>query len=47
MAQKGKEEKTLISWKEIASYLNCKIRTCQRWEKESGLPVQKTYQNSQ
>lgn len=27
------------SWKEIAAYLGCNVRTCQRWEKELGLPV--------
>ena len=29
----------LQSWKEIASYLRVTVRTVQRWEKESGLPV--------
>jgi hypothetical protein len=29
----------LDSWKEIASYINRRIRTCIRWEKELGLPV--------
>jgi hypothetical protein len=29
----------LVSWKEIASYLGCDVRTCLRWEKERGLPV--------
>ena len=29
----------LISWKEIAAYLGCDVRTCLRWEKERGLPV--------
>ncbi|MFO7981681.1 MAG: hypothetical protein R6V00_12755 [Candidatus Aminicenantes bacterium] len=46
MSQKGKEEETLISWKEIASYLGCRIRTCQRWEKESGLPVYRFLESS-
>ena len=27
------------SWKEIASYLNRHITTCQRWEREYGLPI--------
>jgi hypothetical protein len=31
----------LQSWKEIASYLGCDERTCQRWEKEFGLPVRR------
>ena len=30
---------TLHSWKEIASYLGVTVRSVQRWEKESGLPV--------
>ncbi|MDD8025328.1 MAG: FG-GAP-like repeat-containing protein [Acidobacteriota bacterium] len=29
----------LVSWKEIAAYLGCDVRTCLRWEKERGLPV--------
>ncbi len=29
----------LFSWKEIAAYLGCDVRTCLRWEKERGLPV--------
>ncbi len=29
----------LVSWKEIAAYLGCDVRTCMRWEKERGLPV--------
>ncbi len=29
----------LQSWKEIAAYLRVTVRTVQRWEKESGLPV--------
>ena len=29
----------LASWKEIASYLDCDVRTCRRWEKLYGLPV--------
>ncbi|MDW7760266.1 MAG: helix-turn-helix domain-containing protein [Acidobacteriota bacterium] len=31
----------LQSWKEIASYLGCDERTCQRWEKEFDLPVRR------
>jgi phage terminase Nu1 subunit (DNA packaging protein) len=30
----------LNSWKEIAGYLGCGVRTAQRWE-ESGLPVRR------
>jgi adenylate cyclase len=29
----------LVSWKEIAAYLNRGARTVQRWEREEGLPV--------
>ena len=31
----------LSSWKEIAAYLGCDIKTCGRWEKESGLPIRR------
>lgn len=31
----------LSSWKEIANYLNCGIRTVQRWESQFGLPVRR------
>lgn len=30
----------LTSWKEIASHLNCAVRTAQRWER-NGLPVRR------
>ena len=33
------DRKILDSWKEIARYLQRDVRTCQRWEKEMGLPV--------
>jgi len=36
----------LSSWKEIADYLNCGVRTCQRWEKESELPVHRLLESS-
>ena len=29
----------LTSWKEIASYLKCGVRTAQRWERDRFLPV--------
>jgi hypothetical protein len=29
----------LRSWKEIAAYLGCDIRTCHRWEDQRGMPV--------
>lgn len=31
--------KTLVSWKEIAVFLNRAVRTVKRWEQERGLPV--------
>jgi hypothetical protein len=34
-----KKTTLLSSWKEIASYLDCNVRTCDRWEKKVGLPV--------
>jgi len=30
--EKQKKENLLTFWKEIASYFDCNIRTCQRWE---------------
>ncbi|MGB6339237.1 MAG: VCBS repeat-containing protein [Candidatus Aminicenantaceae bacterium] len=35
------EKDILESWKEIARYLHRDVRTCQRWERELGLPVQR------
>jgi hypothetical protein len=32
---------TLQTWKEIASELNCGVRTAQRWERTLGLPVRR------
>lgn len=29
----------LVSWKSIAAYLHCDVRTAQRWEQERALPV--------
>jgi hypothetical protein len=37
-APAGPEER-LDSWKEIAAYLKRGVRTVQRWERSSGLPV--------
>ena len=45
MDGEDKQKELLISWKEIADYLDCKVRSCQRWEKEAGLPVRR-YSNS-
>jgi tetratricopeptide (TPR) repeat protein len=35
------DDDLLSSWKEIAAYLGCDIKTCARWEKESALPVRR------
>ena|SRR5215831_1920141 len=34
-------EETFTCWKEIAAYLGKGVRTVQRWERESGLPVRR------
>ena len=36
----------LESWKDISQYLKRDIRTCQRWEKELGMPVYRLEQSS-
>ncbi len=42
------EQKDILnSWKEISIYLDRNVRTCQRWEKELGLPVHRIDQNSE
>jgi hypothetical protein len=33
------KDSLLRSWKEIASYLGCDVRTCHRWEANRGMPV--------
>ena len=33
------ERRILRSWKEIASYVGCGVRTVQRYERQLGLPV--------
>jgi len=33
------KDNLLRSWKEIASYLGCDVRTCHRWEANHGMPV--------
>lgn len=38
-AEKINNRQILSTWKDISSYLDRNIRTCQRWEKEMGLPV--------
>ena len=39
MREENSRENLLSSWKEIAAFLDCHIRTCIRWEKQFGLPV--------
>ena len=42
------EQKDILnSWKEISDYLDRNVRTCQRWEIELGLPVNRIDQNSE
>ena len=37
----------LRSWKAIASYLGCSVRTARRWEADEGLPVHRLMHKSQ
>lgn len=39
MSVKFKKKTMLSTWKEVADYLDCDIRTCRRWEGKYGLPV--------
>ncbi len=39
MPKNHSNEHRLNTWKEIAQYLGCGVRTCRRWEIELGLPV--------
>jgi hypothetical protein len=41
-----RRDSLLSSWKEIAAYLDCDIRTCYRWEKKYGLPVYRVDEKS-
>ena len=34
-------KKALVSWKEIAAYMDCGVTTVQRWEQEAGLPIRR------
>ncbi len=38
MAELSKDN-LLRSWKEIAAYLRCDVRTCHRWETDRGMPI--------
>lgn len=39
MGQNNQNDDFLSSWKEIAAYLKCGVRSCIRWEQKSGLPI--------
>ena len=39
VTENPRTERTLVSWKEIAAFLNRAERTVKRWERERGLPV--------
>ncbi|MCJ7579340.1 MAG: hypothetical protein MUP98_02270 [Candidatus Aminicenantes bacterium] len=40
------DKKRLDGWKEISDHLSRDVRTCQRWERELGLPVYRVNQES-
>ena len=46
MTKETKKENLLSSWKGIAAYLDCNVRTCLRWEKKHGLPVHRIDEKS-
>ncbi|OGD20200.1 MAG: hypothetical protein A2W03_13350 [Candidatus Aminicenantes bacterium RBG_16_63_16] len=39
MGVEEKKGRLFSSWKEIADYLGCDVRTCRRWELTRGLPI--------
>jgi hypothetical protein len=39
--KKSEERQYLTSWKEIAEYMRCGVRTVQRYERDLGLPVRR------
>src|ERR1700683_444999 len=39
VTENAESVRTLVSWKEIAAFLDRSQRTCKRWERERGLPV--------
>jgi len=41
LTKKLEERAYLTSWKEIAEYMRCGVRTVQRYEREFGLPVRR------
>lgn len=46
MAKENTAKKRLNTWKEIANYLDCDKKTCQRWEKKYGMPVYRIDKNA-
>jgi hypothetical protein len=44
MASEQENINRLSSWKEIAAYLDCDVRTCRRWEMSKGLPIHRVGQ---
>jgi hypothetical protein len=46
MSAKSMGEKRFTSWKEIAEYLNCSVRTCTRWEQKYSLPIHRIDEES-
>ena len=46
MTEEDIEKDILASWKEISAFLGYDVRTCQRWEKEAGLPVHRVLDSS-
>jgi tetratricopeptide (TPR) repeat protein len=45
--QKTEQGDRLDSWKEVAAYLNCGVRTVQRWERSEGLPIRRHLHKAQ
>jgi len=43
----GRSNVRLNSWKELAVYLQCGVRTVQRWEKTEGLPIHRHLHQTQ
>src|SRR5271154_700694 len=39
LSENAESTRSLVSWKEIAAFLNRSERTVKRWERERGLPV--------
>src|SRR5437867_465337 len=42
MPDEPREALRLTGWKEIAQHLGVEVRTAQRWERERGLPVERS-----